>query len=259
MKENAAWYLRRYRDGVLPDWRMRQVLEGKLRRLISAHSALHSEMDELRRAAPDRLAGFDIASDLALQWLGEGRFDLALRDILNAERELAELHRYVTVAVEWQRTTAALAGVQDLLSPELESQSTMRVLRRLQDLARSLLDRGEPRKARFVVFLLADQVGLLLVRQPGELKTSFERRLGDLEDQGVIAVACLRKLGREGYHHLAERLAEDLEVELAVTNRARRASVAGGSLGPIESDLAAVRLQAHTVHAALTNWLESSS
>ena len=263
MKERAASLLRkdlrRYRDGALPDWRMRKVLEGEFHRLISDHSALRSEMDELRRAAPDWLTGFDTASDRALQWLGEGRFDLALLEIQEVDRALTELRRCVTAAAEWQRMTTALAGVEDLLSPELESQSTVRVLRRLRDLSRSFLDQGETRKAQFVVVLLADQIVLLLTRHPGELKAGLGRLLADLETQDEMAVARIRKLGREGYHRLAERLAEDLASEVAVTARARLGSVAGGSLGAIESDLAAVRRQAQAVQAALTQWLESSS
>jgi hypothetical protein len=263
VKESAASLLRkdlrRYRDGALPDWRMRQVLERELNRLISDHSALRSELDELRRAASDRLTGFDAASDRALQWLGENRFDQALREIQQAANDLVELRLCVTAAVDWQRTGAALAGLEEMLSPGLESQATVRVLRRLEDLARSLLDQGETRKARFVILLLADQIGLLLARRPGEPTAGFERLLAGLEPQDEAAVAHLRKLGREGYQRLAERLAEDLASELAVTDRVRRSSLAKGSLGAIESDLAAVRRQAQAVQAALTQWLESSS
>jgi hypothetical protein len=110
-----------------------------------------------------------------------------------------------------------------------------------------------------VVLLLADQIGRLLARRPGDLKAGFERMLGRLETQAGMAVDRIRKLNQEGYHHLAERLAEDLEVELSMTDRARRASTAEGSLGAIENDLAAVRRQAHEVQAALTRWLESGS
>ena len=263
MRESAASllrkYLRRYRDGALPDWSMRQILERELNRLVSDHSTLRPEMDELRRAAPERLAGFDTASDRVLQWLGECRFDLALREIQEAERELAELLLCLTVAIDWRRTSAALAGLEEMLSPELAAQATVRVLQRLRHLARSLLDQGETRKARFVVLLLADQIGRLLARRPGDLKAGFERMLGRLETQAGMAVDRIRKLNQEGYHHLAERLAEDLEVELSMTDRARRASTAEGSLGAIENDLAAVRRQAHEVQAALTQWLESGS
>jgi hypothetical protein len=263
VKESAASllrkYLRRHRDGALPDWSMREVLERELNRLVSDHSALRPEMDELRRVAPERLTGFDAASDRALQWLGEGRFDRALQEIQEAERELAELRLCVSVAVEWRRTSAALAGLEELLSPELAAQATVRVLQRLRNLVRSLLDQGETRKARFVVLLLADQIGNLLTRRPGDLKAGFERMLGRLETQAGMAVERIRKLNHEGYHRLAERLAEDLAVELSLTDRARLDSKTGGSLGAIESDLAAVRRQAHAVQAALTQWLESGS
>ncbi len=263
MKERAASllrkYLRRYRDRALPDWRMRQVLVRELDRLVSDHSALRSEMDELRRAVPEHLDRFDTVSDQALQWLGEDRFDLALQEIQRAEEELAELRRCVSVAVDWRRTNDSLAGVENLLSPGLESQPTVRVLHRLRDLSRSLLDQGEMRKARFVVFLLAEQIRALLARRPGGLTAGCERTLGDLDAQDETAVDHIRKLGREGYNRLAERLAEDLAAERTVTDRARRSSLAGGSLGAIESDLAAVRRQAQAVQATLAQWLESSS
>ena len=259
MKAGAAWYLRRFRDGAIPDWRMRQVLEPEIQRLVSGHSALRPEMDELRRAVPERLTGFDTASDMALQWLGEGRFDLALRQIQQAERDLAELRRCASVVLEWRRTSATLATLQGLLSPALEACSTVRVLERLRDLARSLVDQGETRQSRFVLLLLADQIGLLLARRPGELKAGGARLLDELETQDETTVAELRKLGREGYHGLTERLAEDLAAELAVADRAHRASAAGGSLGTIASDLAAVQRQAHAVQGALAQWLASGS
>jgi hypothetical protein len=263
VRESAASLLRkslrRHRDGALPDWSLRNILQRELNRLVSDHSALRPEMDELRRVAPGRLTGFDTASDRALQWLGECRFDLALREIQEAERDLAELRLCLTVAVDWRRTSATLAGLEELLSPELAAQATVRVLQRLRHLARSLLDHGETRKARFVVLLLADQTGRLLARRPEDLKAGFERMLGRLETQAGMAVDHIRKLNHEGYHRLAERLAEDLEVELSMTDRARRASTVGGSLGAIESDLAAVRRRAQEVQAALTQWLESGS
>ncbi|HEY0511783.1 MAG TPA: hypothetical protein VGH73_07765 [Thermoanaerobaculia bacterium] len=258
MRENAAWHLRRYRDRALPDWWVRRILEREFDQITSGHSALESEMDELRRAAPDCLIGFATASDLALQRLAENHFELALAEIQRAGRELAELRRCAAVAVDWRRTCASLDGFEALLSPELESQPTVQILRRLRDLARSFLDQGETRKASFVVILLADQIRLLLTRSPGELAAGCERMLGDLEAQGAAATARIRTLGHEGYHGLSERLADDLEAELAVTDRARRAA-AGSALGALESDLAAVRQQAQEVQAALTQWFESSS
>ncbi len=259
MSQGAAWFLRRYRDGALPDWSMRQILEREHNRLVSDHSALRAEMDELRRMAQDRLDGFDAASDRALQWLGERRFDLALQEIQKAERELAELHRCVAVAADLRRVSSTLDGLEDLLSPELESQVSAQVLRRLRDLARSLLDQGETRKARFVVLLLVDQIDLLMARRSGELSAGCKRALRDLVEQDEAAVARIRKLGQEGYHRLAERLAEDLTAELAMTDRARRASTEESFSGMIARDLAAVRQQAQTVQAALTYWLETSS
>ena len=253
--------LRRFQQRALPDWRIRRLLERELEELVAGHSALRPEMDELRRVAPERLASFDIASDRALQWLGEGRFDFALREIQNADRELAELRRFVTVAVDWQRTRDALDGVEEILSPGLAALSTARVLRRLRDLGRALLDQGEARKACFVIILLTDQIRLVSMRSPRDSTGGerFERMLRGLEPQDEAGVAQIRKLRHEGYHHLAERLAEDLEAELAVSDRARRSSSAGGSLGALESELAAVRRRAQAVHENLTQWIASSS
>ena len=266
MRESAASLarksLRRFQQRALPDWRLRQLLEREFQDLVSGHSALRPEMDELRRAAPERLAGFDIASDLALQRLGEQRFELALGELQKAGRELAELRRCVAVAVDLRQATAALAGVEDLLSAGLTALSTARVLRRLRDLGRALLDQGETRKARFVIVLLNDQIRRVSARSPRDSTPGgerFERMLQGLEPQDEAGVAQIRKLRHEGYHHLAGRLAEDLEAELAVSDRAHRSSSAGGSLGGIESELAAVRRQAQAVHQTLTQWIESSS
>lgn len=266
MKESAASLvrksLRRFQQRALPDWRIRQVLEREFKDLVASHGALRPEMDELRRAAPERLAGFDNASDLALQRLGEQRFDLALGELQKAGRELAELRRCVDVAVGLRQAAAALAGVEDLLSAGLAALSTARVLRRLHDLGRALLDQGEARKARFVIVLLSDQIRRVSTRSPRDSTPGserFERMLQGLEPLDEAAVAQIRKLRHEGYHHLAERLAEDLEAELAVSDRAHRSSSAGGSLGGIESDLAAVRRQAQAAHQTLTQWIESSS
>jgi hypothetical protein len=259
MRESAAWHLRRYRDRALPDWGVRRVLESEFNRITADHSALRSEMDELRRAVPDRLIGFDTASDQALQHLVENRFDLAWSEIQRAGGELAELRRCAAVATDWRRTCAALDGFEALLSPGLESQPTVRILGRLRDLARSFLDQGETRIAKFVVLLLAEQIGFLLTRSRGELTAEFDRTLSDLETQSPTA-ARLRSLGDEGYHALAERLADDLETELAVADRARRVAAAEGSaLGALESDLAALRQQAYVVQATLTQWLETNS
>lgn len=258
MTEDAGRLLRRYRDRALPDWRVQKILQRELNRIVSEHSALRPEMDELRRAASSHLKSFDIASDLALQRFGERRFDLAWKEIQKAGRELDELRRCAAVAVELRHAGDALEGLEALLSPELTSQPTVRILHRLRELARSLLDQGEMRKARFVILLLSSQTGFLLARRPGEPKAGFERRLGDLEARGGTAADRIRKLGWEGYHDLAERLSEDLDVELSINDLSRRAST-GRALAGIENSLAAVRRQAGEVHAALTQWLESNS
>jgi hypothetical protein len=258
MIEDAGRLLRRYRDRALPDWRVQKILERELNRIVSKHSALSPEMDELRRAAPDHLEGFDIASDRVLQRFGERRFDLAWKEIQKAGQELDELRRCATVAVELRQAGAALEGLEALLSPALASQATVRILLRLRDLARALLDQGETRKAGFVILLLSRQISFLLARRPGEPKAGFERMLGDLEARGGAAATQIRALWREGYQDLAERLSDDLDVELSITDLARRASM-GRALAGIENSLAAVRRQAGEVHAALTQWLESNS
>jgi hypothetical protein len=113
-----------------------------------------------------------------------------------------------------------------------------------------------------VIVLLGDQIRRVSARSPRDATPGserFERMLQGLEPQDEAGVAQIRKLRHEGYHHLAERLAEDLEAELAVTDRARRTSAAGGSLGAVECELAAVRRQAQAVHETLTQWIASSS
>ena len=209
MRENAAWHLRRYRDRAFPDWWMRGILEREFQRITSGHDALRSEMDGFRRAVPERLNGFDAASDQALQHLAENRFDLALAEIQRAGRELAELRRCAAVATDWRRTCASMEGLEALLSAGLESQPTVRILCRLSDLARSYLDQGETRIAKFVVLLLAEQIGWLLTRSRGELTADFERTVGHLDTRSPAA-ARIRALCHEGYHTLAERLADDL-------------------------------------------------
>jgi hypothetical protein len=259
MRENAAWHLRRYRDRALPDWWVRRILEGEFHQITSGHSALQSEMDELRRAVPDRLAGFATASDQALQHLAENHFDLALSEIQRAGRELAELRRCAAVAIDWRGTCASLDRFEALLSPELEAQPTVRILGRLRDLARSFLDQGEARKAAFVILLLANQINFLATRNRVGLADGVERMLSDLETRSA-AGAHIRSLVQEGYHALAERLADDLETEHAVADRLRRVATAEGSaFGTLESDLAALRQQAYVVQATLTQWLETNS
>lgn len=259
MKQNTAWFWRRFRDGALPDWRMRKILKGELDRLVTDYTALGPEVDELRRAVPEHLTGFDAASDQALQWLAENRFDLALQEIQKAEKALAELRRCVSVATDWRRTSDSLILLEGLLPTGLASQPTVRVLQRLRDLSRSLLDQGEMRKARFVVFLLTEQIDRLLARRSGNPAASLARVLHDLTTEDGAAVSPLRKLASEGYHRLAERLAEDLVTEIIVDERGRRESAAGGTLGAMESDLAALRQQAQTVQTDLLHWLTTNS
>jgi hypothetical protein len=258
MTEDAGRLLRRYRDRALPDWRVQKILEWELNRIVSEHSALRSEMDELRRAAPSHLERFDVASDRALQRFGERRFDPAWEEIQKAGQELDELRRCATVAVELRQSGSALEGLEALLSPELASLPTVRILHRLRGLARELLDQGETRKTGFVILLLSQQIDFLVTRRSGVPKADFERTLRDLEARGGAVASQIRSLWREGYYDLAERLSDDLDVELSMTDLARRTST-GRALAGIENSLAAVRRQAGEVHAALTQWLESHS
>lgn len=257
MTGSTARLLRRYRDRVLPDWRIQKALEQEFNRAIAEHSALAPEIDELRRAAPDRLESFDAASDLALQRLGERRFDLAWQEIRKARQEVSELRRCAAVAVTLREVGTALEEVEALLSPAFAAQPTVRILHRLKELARSLLDQGETRKAAFVVLLLSNRISLLSARRRGEPTAGFERRLADLEARGSGAVSHLRTLSKEGYHELAERLSDDLEVELSISDRARRASQ-GSAFGGLETASASVQRQAREVQASLVRWLESN-
>jgi hypothetical protein len=258
MKEQADWLLRRYRDRTVPDWRVQAVLQAALDRLVAEHSSLLPELDELRRAASTPLREFDLATDLALHRLAERRFDLAWREIQRAGRELRELRRCASVAAELRQVRSALDGLEALLTPGLTGQPTLRILHRLESLGRAFLDRGEPRQARFVIALLSRQAGLLLARRPDALPAGFEEGLDNLETRGGGRAARIRELGREGYRDLAERLADDLESELSVDDRARRAAQ-GRALATVENSLAAVRRQAGEVQAALAQWLDSHS
>lgn len=256
MKRDAAWLLRRYRDGAAPDWQVAEVLGRELDRLIDGHSALRSEVDELRRSASERLWGFDTASDRALQYMGERRFAEALGEIRKAASALAELRRFVIVSADLRSTSEALSGIEDLLSPVLAEQPTARILRRLRDLARSLLDQGEPRKATFVALLLRDQLDFLMARNAGPSKEGLERRLSVLASQRGDATERIRKLSREGYHHLAERLTEDLEVDLAMQGRSHSASaMPEGALGSMIANLDVLRQRADSISASLASWL----
>lgn len=258
MKRDAAWLLRRYRDQAAPDWRVRQVLEQKFAHIIEDYSSLQSDMDELRRSAQDRLHSFDATTDRALQLMGERRFALALKEMQTAENELAELHRSLGVATDLRKTVELLASVDELVPPVLRAQPTLEVLRRLRDLARSLLDESETRKARFVVLLLRSQLDRLRARSREDSNTHLERSLHHMEGQGGEALAQLRRLAHEGYHYLAEMLVDDLEVDLAVKDRTRRASVAPGEAFNVAMrDYEEIRKRAEVMRESLTQWLNS--
>lgn len=261
MKRDAAWHVRRYYDGGAPDWRVEKVLEQEFNLLTDAWSELRGEVDELRRSTPERLRGFDQATNRALQCRAERRFGDALREIQRAAAELSELRRFVFVGAELARASEAIKEIEFLLMPGLADLTTPCVLWRLRDVARQLLDQGEARKAKFVVLLLTSQTGHLRSRDRGEPPSGLTLLLAELEGQGrTEAVEGLRKLIREGYLHLAERLAEDLDSELAVKDRSRRASeTPGGSLGPLLRDVQEIRQRADLVSCSLAAWLEGAT
>lgn len=261
MKRDAAWVLRRYRDGGAPDWQVKQILERELNLLINERDKLRSEVDELRRSAPEQLRSFDEATDRVLQWSGERRFEEAFREILRAAEELSELRRFASVGAELARASEAVGEIESLLAPGLTDLTTSRVLRRMRDVARQLLDQGEARKAKFVVLLLKSQADELRSRDRREPPSALTLLPGELEARGGAgAVEGLRKLIREGYLHLAERLAEDLDSELAVKDRTRRASeTQGGSLGPLLQNMQEIRQRADLASRSLTTWLEGAA
>lgn len=261
MKRDAAWVVRRYYDGGAPDWRVEAILEQEFNRLINERSELGGEVDELRRSAPERLRGFDEATDRALQWKVERRFGDALREIRLAAAELSELRRFVSVGAELARASEAVEEIESFLGSGLIGLTTPRVLRRLREVPRQLLDQGEARKAKFVVLLLTNQVGHLQFRDRREPPSGLTLMLGELDAQEETdVVEGLRKLIREGYLHLAERLAEDLDSELAVKDRSRRASeTPGGSLGPLLRDLQEIRQRADLASRSLAAWLEGAA
>lgn len=261
MKRDAAWLLRRYYDGGAPDWRVKQVLEREFNLLINDRYELRAEVDELRRSAPERLRSFDEATDRALQWKAERRFGDALREIRRAAAELSELRRFVSVGAELARASEAVEEIESFLGSGLIGLTTPRVLRRLRDVARQLLDQGEARKAKFVALLLTNQAGHLRFRDRREPPSGLTLMLGELEARKETdVVEELRKLIREGYLHLAERLAEDLDSELAAKDRSRRASeTPGGSLGPLLRDLQEIRQRADLASRSLAAWLEGAA
>ncbi|HSK76932.1 MAG TPA: hypothetical protein VLQ45_10780 [Thermoanaerobaculia bacterium] len=261
MKRDAAWLVRRYRDGGAPDWKVKAVLEREFNRLINERYELRGEMDELRRSVPERLQSFDEATDRALQWKAERRFGDALREIRRAAAELSELRRFVSVGADLARASGAVEEIESLLADGLIGLTTPRVLRRLRDVARKLLDQSEARKAKFVVLLLKSQADGLRSRERREPPSGLTLLLGELEPRGgAEAVEGLRKLIREGYLHLAERLAEDLDSELAVKDRTRRASeTQGGSLGPLLQDMQEIRQRADLASRSLASWLKGAA
>src|SRR3954471_13515901 len=206
MKRDAAWLLRRYRDRAAPDWRVKKVLEQELNQIVEGHAAMRSEMDGLRRSAPERLRDFDAASDKALQYMGERRFDLALKEIRKAQGELAEFRRLIRVVAELDGASVVIEEIESLLGASLANLTTPRVLRQVRDLARALLNQGEPRKASFVALLLRSQADHLRSRDRREPSFGLTMMLEELTAKGGAAgVENLRKLIREGYLYLAQR------------------------------------------------------
>ncbi len=261
MIRDTAWLLRRYRDHACSDWRIRDVLDRQFHRLVEQRQALNAEVDELRRSAPESLRQFDSATDLALQYLAEQRFDSALQEIRKAGTELAELRRFAEIGADLKRAAEAIGKLEDLLDSPLLALASIRILRRLRDLARQLLDQREARKARFVVHLLRDQTARLKAVNRKEPNPGLVLLLAELEIQGgEEATGRLRELMLAGYIHLAERLAEDLEADLAVKDRKKRAAkTPGGSLGPLIQNLDEIDRQATSVRNVLLQWLGGAS
>jgi hypothetical protein len=252
VKRDAAWLLRRYRDGGAPDWRVQVALERELARLVNERHQLSGELSELRRLAPALLESFDEATDRALQWQAERRFAEAYQELRRAARDLTELWRFVRANAELERAAKAVERIADRLDPCLADLTTTSVLHRLAALARELLEQGEVRKARFVALLLQRQAAGLQAtdrRQPGP---GLARRLA--AGGGDPACEPLQRLVREGYVELAERLAEDLEAEAAVADRRRAAAAPDGPLAPLLQELAEVRRTAEVTVRSLAQW-----
>lgn len=261
MIRDAAWLLRRYRDRACPDWRVRDILKPELERLIEDRYS-GADMEELRRSAPERLTGFDDATDKALQYLAELRFDLALRAIRIAAAALAELRRFAAAASGLETAERGVEELAVLLGPALDGLATPRGLRRLLALTRELLDQGEPRKARFVILLLRSDLARLRTREANPAgRRGLLRALQELGDgPGRAAAERVAHLLEEGYAELAGRLAEDLEVDLAVLDRSRRAAVTpGGTLGPLTASLGQIQRDAEVLERSVKYWLASTA
>lgn len=261
MKRDAAWLLRRFSDGSAPDWQVEKVLEQDFDLLINEGTKLGSEVAELRRSAPERLRNFDEATDRALQWRKERRFKEALCEIRRAAGELVELRRFVSIGIDLERASLEVDEIESVLEASLVRLTTLGVLQRLKRVARELLDQGEARKAKFVVLLLKSQAQRLRSREKREPTSSLTLMLGELEARGGgEAVEALRQLIREGYLHLAERLAEDLDPELAIKDRSRRAAeTQGDSLGPLLQEMNKIRQRADSVSYSLAAWLKGAA
>lgn len=261
MKRDAAWLLRRHRDGGASDWRVQQALEEEFNQLIEERYKLSGEEGELRRSIPERLLNFDTSTSRALQMRAECRFEEWLRENIKAKAELAELRRFVLVAAELARASESAGEVESLLGTGLSELPTPTVLRRLRSLARQLLDQGEARKAQFVVLLLRSQADGLKFRGRQKPPSGLMVALGVLTTKaGTEVVDGLRKLMHEGYFNLVERITEDLESDLAVRERSRRdLELLGGSLGPLIQSVRELRQTGESVSCSLTAWLEAAA
>jgi len=258
LKRDTAWLLRRYADGGVHDSQVAEALQQEFDLLIKEREALRGEVDEQQRSAMECWRSFGGATDRALQLRAELRFEEALSEIRRAAGELSELRRFVSVEAELERASVAVEEIESILGSGLAALTTLAVLRRLRKLARDLLDQGEARKAKFVVLLLKSQAIRLRSRERHEPTSGLTLILGELEVRGGgETVQALRKLIREGYLHLAERLAEDLDSEFAVKDRSRRASeTEGGSLAPLLQEMKEIRQRADSASRSLAVWIE---
>ncbi len=259
MRRDASWLLRRFADGGAPDWRVEEALGWEFDALIDRRAALAGESSGLRRTASEQLREFDEATNRALQWRKERRFKEALLEIRRAQVELAKLQRIVTVELGLARTLALIEEIDALVESPLHELPTLGILRRLQRLAREFLDQGQPRPANFVIFLLTAQVDRLRSREHGRATSPEPISAPSERPRSGAAAESLKRLSREGYFHLADRLSQDLDTVQTVEERARRASEAQGPMGALVEEMKRIREQADSARRSLAAWLESAA
>jgi hypothetical protein len=260
VNRDLRWLLRRYRDGGRQGWEMAHALEHELRGLYQESSSLRLEVSGLGGAVPGRVVALDGAINTALQYCLEIRYEPALSELREAGGHLRELQRVAGVARELATEKQQLDDLETLLGSELADLATPRCLCRLYGLARELLEKDEPRKARFVAVYLRDELARLRRRSPGRDGTLRRVLLSlDARHEAEPAAARLLRLLEEGYSTLTARLAEDLEVELSIRRHNRQiAHIHSVDRGGLRQTLEKICRDSEALRTSLAEWVGAS-